>query len=87
MLSRSPAPPAGFIEPCLPTPSRTVPDGAPRAFEVKHDGFRFIAWRDGDRVRAVHVRFAPKATGVRHCGARQTSKINEHESCINVSGL
>lgn len=47
-------PPSGFIEPCLPTPSRTVPDGpdGPRwAFEIKHDGFRFIARRERDRVR------------------------------------
>jgi hypothetical protein len=43
--------PTGFIEPCLPTPSRTVPDGPGWAFEVKHDGFRFIARREGDRVR------------------------------------
>jgi bifunctional non-homologous end joining protein LigD len=50
MLSRSPSP-TGFIEPCLPTPSRIVPDGSRWAFEVKHDGFRFIARRDGDRVR------------------------------------
>jgi bifunctional non-homologous end joining protein LigD len=51
MLSRSPAYPTGFIEPCLPTLSRTVPDGGRWAFELKHDGFRFIARRDGDRVR------------------------------------
>ncbi len=51
MLSRSPAHPTGFIEPCLPTPSRTVPDGSRWAFEVKHDGYRFIARRDGNRVR------------------------------------
>jgi bifunctional non-homologous end joining protein LigD len=50
MLSRSPSP-SGFIEPCLPTSSRTVPDGPRWAFEVKHDGYRFIARRDGDRVR------------------------------------
>jgi bifunctional non-homologous end joining protein LigD len=49
MLSR--VHPAGFIEPCLPTPSRTVPTGPRWAFEVKHDGFRFIAHRHGDRVR------------------------------------
>jgi bifunctional non-homologous end joining protein LigD len=42
--------PAGFIEPCLPTPSRNVPEGACWAFERKHDGYRFIARRDGDRV-------------------------------------
>jgi hypothetical protein len=28
-----------------------VPDGPRRAFEIKHDGFRLIARRDGDRVR------------------------------------
>ena len=50
MLSRFP-PPAGFIEPCLPTFSRTVPDGPRWAYEIKHDGFRFICRRDGDRVR------------------------------------
>ena len=50
MLS-PPAQPSGFIEPCLPTLSRTVPDGPRWAFEVKHDGYRFIARRDGDRVR------------------------------------
>jgi bifunctional non-homologous end joining protein LigD len=50
MLS-PPAHPIGFIEPCLPTPSRTVPDGPRWAFEIKHDGFRFIARRDDDRVR------------------------------------
>jgi hypothetical protein len=43
--------PTGFIEPCLPTPSRTVPVGAGWAFELKHDGYRFVARRDGDRVR------------------------------------
>ena len=43
--------PAGFIEPCLPTPSRTVPSGPQWAHEIKHDGFRFICRRDGDRVR------------------------------------
>jgi bifunctional non-homologous end joining protein LigD len=51
MLSRAPAYPAGFIQPCLPTPSRTVPDGPRWAFEIKHDGYRFIARRDGGRVR------------------------------------
>ena len=43
--------PPGFIEPCLPTLARTVPTGAQWAPEIKHDGFRFICCRDGDRVR------------------------------------
>jgi bifunctional non-homologous end joining protein LigD len=28
-----------------------VPNGAGRAYEIKHDGYRFICRRDGDRVR------------------------------------
>jgi bifunctional non-homologous end joining protein LigD len=53
MLSRSPSPawPAGFVEPCLPTLGRTVPEGPRWACEVKHDGFRFICRRDGVGVR------------------------------------
>ena len=44
--------PPGFIEPCPPTVSRTVPTGREWAFEIKHDGFRFIRLRDGKRMRA-----------------------------------
>ena len=48
--------PAGFIEPCLPTVSETVPSGPNWAYEIKHDGFRFICRRDGDRVRVFSRR-------------------------------
>jgi len=41
-----------FIEPCLPTISRMVPTGPQWAYEFKHDGFRFLAVRQGKRVRA-----------------------------------
>jgi ATP-dependent DNA ligase len=54
MLTRSPSPPlrpTGFVEPCLPTLARTVPDGPQFAHEIKFDGYRFICRRDGDRVR------------------------------------
>jgi bifunctional non-homologous end joining protein LigD len=40
-----------FIEPCLPTISRTVPTGPQWAYEIKHDGFRFLAVRQGKQVR------------------------------------
>jgi bifunctional non-homologous end joining protein LigD len=43
--------PPGFIEPCLPTGSPTAPTGPQWAYEIKHDGFRFICHRDGVRVR------------------------------------
>jgi bifunctional non-homologous end joining protein LigD len=59
MLWRSTSPacrPAGFISPCLPTLADTVPTGSQRAYEIKHDGFRFICRRDGDRVRVFSRR-------------------------------
>jgi ATP-dependent DNA ligase len=42
--------PAGFIAPCLPTKAPT-PSGAEWLHEIKHDGFRVIARKDGERVR------------------------------------
>ena len=40
-----------FIEPCLPTISRSVPTGPQWAYEIKHDGFRFLAVRQRKQVR------------------------------------
>jgi bifunctional non-homologous end joining protein LigD len=54
MLWRSSAParhPPGFIEPCLPTLADAAPSGPQWVHEIKHDGFRFICRREGDRVR------------------------------------
>jgi bifunctional non-homologous end joining protein LigD len=43
--------PGGFVEPCLPTISRSVPTGPQWAYEIKHDGFRFLAVRQRKQVR------------------------------------
>jgi bifunctional non-homologous end joining protein LigD len=43
--------PAGFIEPCLPTKAPQPPSGAEWLHEIKHDGFRVIARKDGDRAK------------------------------------
>jgi bifunctional non-homologous end joining protein LigD len=43
--------PPGFVQPCLPTVARTPPEGPRWAYEIKHDGFRFVCRRDGDGVR------------------------------------
>jgi ATP-dependent DNA ligase len=54
MLWRSPSParrPAGFMAPCLPILAHAVPAGPLWVHEIKHDGYRFICRRDGDRVR------------------------------------
>jgi ATP-dependent DNA ligase len=40
-----------FIEPCLPTISRSVPTGPQWAYEIKHDGFRFLAVRHRKQFR------------------------------------
>jgi bifunctional non-homologous end joining protein LigD len=43
--------PAGFIEPCIPILAPKPPAGPQWVHEIKHDGYRLIVWRDGDRVR------------------------------------
>ena len=49
MLSRTL--PADFIPPCLPMKAPSPPSGALWLHEIKHDGFRVIARKDGSRVR------------------------------------
>ncbi len=44
---------SGFIEPCLPSFAKTPPTGPDWIYEIKHDGFRVIARRDGKKVRLV----------------------------------
>jgi len=43
--------PTGFIAPCLPTKTDKLPSGGLWLHEIKHDGFRIIARKDGERVR------------------------------------
>jgi bifunctional non-homologous end joining protein LigD len=40
-----------FCEPCLPSPAEKPPAGAGWLHEIKHDGFRMLARRDGAAVR------------------------------------
>ena len=43
--------PPGFIAPCLPSNAAAPPSGAVWLHEIKHDGFRVIARKTGERVR------------------------------------
>jgi bifunctional non-homologous end joining protein LigD len=43
----------GIIEPCLPSPAKAPPSGAGWLHEIKHDGFRILARRDGAGVRLI----------------------------------
>jgi bifunctional non-homologous end joining protein LigD len=43
--------PAGFIAPCLPIKTDKLPPGSEWLHEIKHDGFRVIARKNGAEVR------------------------------------
>jgi bifunctional non-homologous end joining protein LigD len=43
--------PAGFVAPCLPTKTTTLPSGSQWLHEIKHDGFRIIARKSDGQVR------------------------------------
>ena len=43
--------PVGFVEPCIPTLAEKPPVGIAWVHEIKHDGYRLMVWRDGERVR------------------------------------
>jgi ATP-dependent DNA ligase len=42
---------ASFIVPCLPISARQPPSGELRLHEIKHDGLRVMAHKDGSWVR------------------------------------
>ena len=69
--------PAGFIAPCLPTKADTLPSGGLWIHEIKHDGFRIIARKDGERVTLYSRpgnnftrRFPPIARALTHLRCR-----------------
>src|SRR5262249_20953417 len=43
----------GTIEPCLPSLAKAPPSGPGWIHEIKHDGFRIMARRDGAGVRLI----------------------------------
>ncbi len=51
MLPRPRNLPAGFVPPCLPMKAPKPPSGALWLHEIKHDGFRVIARKDGPRAK------------------------------------
>ena len=50
-MLRSALHPIGFIAPCQPSGAPKPPTGDGWLHEIKHDGFRLMAWRAGDRIR------------------------------------
>jgi bifunctional non-homologous end joining protein LigD len=41
------------VEPCMPSSAKAPPTGPDWIHEIKHDGFRIIARRNGKKVRLV----------------------------------
>jgi bifunctional non-homologous end joining protein LigD len=59
---------SGFIEPCLPSPAPKPPAGNGWIHEIKLDGFRMLARRDGAGVRLLTRRgIAIAALACRSC--------------------
>jgi bifunctional non-homologous end joining protein LigD len=87
MSLRPRALPAGFIAPCLPSKAPT-PSGAEWLHEIKHDGFRVIARKNGDRVKlysrpgnALTDRFPLIVEALAHLRARSCIVDGEAVSC------
>src|SRR3954470_3387684 len=49
-LARNRCSPPGFIRPCQPTLSTRIPTGPEWTHEIKYDGYRLIARKDGGQV-------------------------------------
>ena len=62
MLSHPRTLPAGFIAPCLPSSAPQAPSGEEWLHEIKHDGFRVIARKEGTRVK-LYTRQGNDLTG------------------------
>jgi ATP-dependent DNA ligase len=44
-------PSVGYIPPCLPSRGERLPSGPKWLHEIKHDGFRIMARRNGDGIQ------------------------------------
>lgn len=62
--------PLGFVSPCLPTKAPQPPAGDAWLQEIKRDGFRVVARKDGDRVR-LYSRPGNDLTNAFHSDATQ----------------
>jgi bifunctional non-homologous end joining protein LigD len=84
---------SGHIEPCLPSPAERPPSGAGWSHEIKHDGFRIMARRDGAGVRLITrhgndftARFPLAAAAITALPA-QSFLIDGEAIVTNASGL
>ena len=53
LLRERTGPGLGIVEPCLPSPAKDPPSGPGWIHEIKHDGFRIMARRDGAGIQLI----------------------------------
>ena len=85
--------PAGFIEPCLPSPADSPPSGSNWIHEIKHDGYRMMARRDPVGIRLLtrngndwSKRFPLVVEAVNHLRVRSVL-IDGEVVCCDARGL
>jgi hypothetical protein len=60
------------IAPCLPKPAKEPPKGPDWVHEIKHDGFRILARRNGDSVRLYPI----EAPGAARCTKKASVSLH-----------
>ena len=85
--------PAGFIEPCMPSPADKPPSGSNWIHEIKHDGYRLMARRDPVGIRLLtrngygwSPRYPAIVEAVNHLRVRSCLLDGEAVAC-NDQGL
>jgi bifunctional non-homologous end joining protein LigD len=85
--------PLGFVPPCLPTKAQQPPTGDAWLHEIKHDGFRVVARKDGGRVRLysrpgndLTYRFTLIVEALAHLRSRSCIIDGEAVCCGDDSG-
>src|SRR4029450_11147951 len=67
---------AGFVWPCLPTKTHEPPSGGLWIHEIKHDGFRIIARKNGESTvppsaAAGSAALSPKAAAIKSASGQR----------------
>jgi bifunctional non-homologous end joining protein LigD len=93
MLRSRAARSVGVIKPCLPSPAERPPSGAGWLHEIKHDGFRIMARRDGAGVRLItrhgndFTNRFPLATAAISALPGRSFLIDDEAICTDDNGL
>jgi hypothetical protein len=76
--------PFGFIQPCLPTKAPQPPTGDAWLHEIKHDGFRVIARKDGALAHLIEAHRPWWIKGLPYGRARisQQDQTLAHQACV-----